>query len=391
LLLILDDILDFSKIEAGKLALEAIRFNLRDALNEMLKLLELPAQNKGLTLACHIRPDVPEWISGDPGRLRQIIVNLVSNAIKFTERGGVEVVVDIERHGASTIDQTRESIGQQPAPRDQPTTVVLSFAVTDTGCGVAPEMQEKIFDAFIQVENSPTRSHSGTGLGLAICRKLIEMMDGRIRVESRIGHGSMFRFTARFGAASPPEMAPNAITTRRLPQRGRRSLHILVAEDNGVNQKLMIGLLTQWGHRVTVADNGRRALAALHEQTVDLLLLDMQMPEMNGFEVAAVIRNQETATGKHIPIIGLTAYAMKGDRERCLQGGMNGYMSKPINTRVLFEMIENLSAGSDHRPSGAGESDPAGNGDILNKDEALARVDGNKTLLAEEENRSCEF
>ena len=459
LLRLINDILDFSKIEAGKLDLEPVNFKLRDSLEGMIKTLALRAHKQGLELACHIPPEVPDRLVGDTGRLFQIIVNLVGNAIKFTEQG--EVLVDV-----AVASQTAEEID-------------LHVAVKDTGIGIPLDKKRLIFEAFSQADGSMTRKYGGTGLGLAISSRLVAMMGGRIWVESELGRGSAFHFTVRLGlqreAALKPSLQPvdvqdlpvlvvddnatnrrileellanwgmkpivvdsgraaleemqraadagapiplvlldammpemdgfalagrikqhpelaratimllssatqhsdaarcqqlgiaayltkpikqsellNAILTvlhpssaktpkpahRSLLPGNRRRLHILVAEDNAINQRLVVRMLEKRGHTVRVAGNGKEVLAALKSEAFDLVLMDVQMPEMNGFEATAAIRAWEQGT--HIPIIAMTAHALKGDRERCLAAGMDAYVSKPLLAPQLFEAIESM-------------------------------------------------
>jgi CheY-like chemotaxis protein/signal transduction histidine kinase len=463
LLGVINDILDFSKVEAGRMDLEQVPFTLRDWLGDTLHALALRAEQQGLELACHVAPDAPDNLVGDPMRLRQIILNLVGNALKFTEKG--EVVVDV---------RATEQAGKE---------VWLHFAVSDTGIGVPADKVVDIFDRFAQADSSSTRRYGGTGLGLAIARRLVDLMSGRMWVESKVGAGSTFHFTvklqkyggvpagsvpvnaapvqgtailvvddnatsrrildetltrwqmrptlvaggpaalelleraARGGEPFPlalidvhmpemdgyalaeairarPELAgiallmlgsggqPGDAARRRQlgtaacltkpvkqtdlwkailqaqgmplsqdesaepvagdrPER-QRSLRILVAEDNYVNQKLIGRILALHGHSVQFAGNGREALAVLEHEQFDLFLTDIQMPEMDGFEVTAAIRNLEQKTGRHLPIIALTAHAMRGDRERCMQAGMDGYVSKPVRTEELFNVIERL-------------------------------------------------
>jgi PAS domain S-box-containing protein len=462
LLGLLNDILDFSKIEAGKLDLDLIEFKLRDSLDDTLKVLALRAHQKGLELACHVHPEVPDGLLGDPSRLRQIVINLIGNAIKFTERGEVIVQVKLAAQGEEAVK--------------------LHFAVTDTGIGIPLEKQRKIFEAFSQADSSTTRRYGGTGLGLAISAQLVELMGGRIWVESTLGQGSTFHFTADFGCrpvptAKPvltPGVSPQGLpvlvvddnaTNRRIltemctnwrmrpsaadsgpqalvsleraktagdpfalvlldsdmpemdgfalagqikqtpelagatimmltsarqpgdaarcrelgiaayltkpikqselldtiltilsaqppdqlqPQQAiphsaderRSGLQILLAEDNPVNQRLALRLLEKQGHTITVANNGLEALMALEQHPFDLVLMDVQMPELDGFAATAAIREKERKTGAHIPIIAMTAHAMKGDRERCLAAGMDSYVAKPIQAQELKAAIE---------------------------------------------------
>ena len=480
LLSLLNDILDLSKIEAGKLDFETIDFNLRDTLEDAIKGLGLRAHQKGIELACHLLPHVPEAVQGDPTRLRQVIVNLVGNAIKFTTTG--EVVLRVDRGEAAEDD------------------ALLHFAVSDTGVGVPFDKQQTIFEAFSQVDGSTTRKYGGTGLGLAICSRLVEMMGGRIWVESEPGQGSTFHFTALFplqkmapqkyesvgverlrglpvlvvddnatnrrilqemlllwqmnptlteggpealavleqaagrgtpfplvlldaqmpdmdgfhvakrvtqnappappvvimltsaglrgdaarcrelgisaylpkpikrsdllaairmalGAQNQSEENPSLVTVHSLREtRGR--LNILLAEDNRINQKVAVGLLEKSGHTVVVAETGKRAVEMLElvdQQPFDLVLMDVQMPEMDGLQATAAIRRREMTSGKHIPIIAMTAHAMVGDKERCLQAGMDGYTSKPLQIQELLAVIENvLHAHNRHAQTCAG-------------------------------------
>jgi signal transduction histidine kinase/CheY-like chemotaxis protein/uncharacterized membrane protein affecting hemolysin expression len=469
LLTVINDILDFSKIEAGKIDLEAVDFNLRDSLESTLKTVALRADEKGLELLCEVAPEVPEIVCGDSTRLRQVVTNLVSNAIKFTNEGEVAVKVHTEsRDGANCV---------------------LHFTVIDTGIGIAKEKHELIFAPFSQADSSTTRKYGGTGLGLTISTRLVEMMGGKIWVESEEGRGSQFHFTARLGATATAEnkvgtVAPAEIlrgvkvlvvddnrTNRRilegmlgrwemrttaveggkealeqlsaardakepygliltdmhmpkmdgftlvenirhrpelatatimmLTSAGHRGdaarclelgvsayllkpirqselreaiarvlgarkqegeiplvtrfslhdardpsayLHVLLAEDNAVNQRLAVRLLEKRGHSVAVACNGREALIALEKEKFDLIFMDVQMPEMDGLEATAAIREKEKSTGLHLPIIALTAHAMKGDREQCLTAGMDGYLTKPIRPQELDEILEGYLA-----------------------------------------------
>jgi signal transduction histidine kinase/DNA-binding response OmpR family regulator len=454
LLGVINDILDFSKIEAGKLDLEALPFRLRERTAETLKLLAFRSQQKGLELVFDIAEDVPDGLIGDPGRLRQVIVNLLSNGIKFTEQG--EVLLEVRRE---------EGEGE---------VVTLRFSVRDTGVGISEEQRSKIFSAFIQADGSTTRKYGGTGLGLAICVQLVEIMGGRIWVESALGRGSTFHFTARFPIdadaaarnvlASPAELRNRVVlivddnaTNRRILEANLRSwgarpisveggrqaldvlhrasarrqpcelalvdlqmpemdgvelvrritqdpdlsglpvvvlssaghgddavrcrelgassylvkpvaseslmqalghalgvaqvatagaprrsllsprapLRILLAEDNTVNRKVASRMLAKQGHRVVSVDNGREAVNAYAAETFDVVLMDIQMPVMDGFEATAAIRLQESTDGRRTPIIALTAHAMKGDRERCLDSGMDEYLTKPLRTADL--------------------------------------------------------
>ena len=458
LLRIVNDILDFSKIDAGKLELDARSFCIRPWLSQTLKNVALRAHQKGLEILCDIGKDVPPCVVGDPDRLAQILVNLVGNATKFTDRG--EILVQLRSEPVSGAE------------------VMLHFQVRDTGIGIPLDQQKIIFDSFTQGDGSMTRRYGGTGLGLAICARLVKLMQGDIRVESEPGQGSTFHFIVRMQCAAPNPVAtqvpPSALPTpvlivddspsalqilekiltargvtvrssqtheqalrlcaeyrdagnpfravivdadmqvsgfelvaalrndpglnaplimllnsahlpdhlarcrplgiseylikpvtgedllqvlesianqrpiQRREQSGSqarfplelRSLSVLLAEDNAINRKLAVRLLERKGHRVTQAVNGREALAVLNREEFDLVLMDIQMPEMDGFAATAAIRESEKITGRHLPIIAMTAHSMKGDRERCLAVGMDNYVSKPIQTAALFKAIE---------------------------------------------------
>jgi PAS domain S-box-containing protein len=535
LLTLLNDILDFSKVEARKLHLESVDFNLRDVLGDTVRVLAVRAGEKGLELACQIRPEVPELVTGDPGRLRQVIVNLVGNAIKFTDQG--EVVVTVELPEEEPADEAAEGDGGPDSFVLRPSSaVLLHFSVRDTGAGIAPEKQALIFEAFAQADTSTTRKHGGTGLGLAISAQLVELMGGRIWVESEVGRGSTFHFTATFGIPAPLEPRPSRpvqlrdlrvlvvddnATNRRIlaevlggwqmrpalfadapraldelrrsatagepyplvlldahmpgmdgfslaghiqaspelagttlvmltsagqsgdvarcqelgihaylmkpvkhseliatvlaalgapvpPGRGgrapaglvppaRRPLRVLLAEDNVINQKLGSRLLEKQGHSVVVVASGREAVEAVARERFDLVLMDVQMPDLDGLEATGLIRERERGTGRHLPIIAMTAHAMKGDREQCLAAGMDGYVAKPIHPRELFEALEALPSppvpqGEAGAPAPSANGTPAGreggaeaadpNG-LVDEAEALSRVDGDADLLRE--------
>jgi two-component system, sensor histidine kinase and response regulator len=472
LLSVINEVLDFSKIEVGRLALDPIEFNLRDHLGHAMKSLAVGAHQKELELACFVPPELPEFVIGDPVRLRQVVLNLAGNAIKFTDHGEVVLRVEAEQGDRDNLN--------------------LHFTVTDTGIGIPSEKQKLIFEPFTQADTSTTRRYGGTGLGLSISMRLIEMMGGRIWLESEVGKGSTFHFTARFGvvknstartswrepavldnvrvlvvddnatnrqilertlsywrmrptavsnataalnllreakAAGVPFsllvadchmpdvdgfmlveeiqrlpdlsnlvtimltsggqrgdgarckqlgiaaylikpvlqadlldallqvlasceglLKPAQVITRHTLREGRLPLRILLAEDNVVNQKLASRLLENQGHIVVVAPDGAQALDTLEKQSFDLVLMDAQMPVMDGFEATAAIRRLEQNTRAHIPIIAMTAHAMVGDRQRCLEAGMDGYIAKPVHAHELFETIESVLA---HAEQGA--------------------------------------
>jgi signal transduction histidine kinase/CheY-like chemotaxis protein/HPt (histidine-containing phosphotransfer) domain-containing protein len=359
LLTIINDILDFSKIEAGKLELDPIAFDLRSSLEETRRTLELRARQKGLVLLAAVSDEVPKTLVGDPDRLRQIIVNLVGNAIKFTESGSVTVDVTVASEDASGTE--------------------LHFTVKDTGIGIPPHKQQRIFEAFTQADGSATRKYGGTGLGLSISSKLVSLMGGRIWVESESGKGSAFQFMVRFGKASEmPEASlhPPTPQSEGLPE-SRRALRVLLAEDNVVNQKLAVRLLEKEGHSVVVVGNGQEAIAALDRGDFDAVLMDVQMPEMSGLEATATIREKEKETGRHQLIIALTAHAMKGDRERCLEAGMDHYLAKPIQSHELFAA---LNGATGIRKIPAAQKRPVS---IFDSEVALNRTGQDPELLAE--------
>jgi len=324
LLTIINDILDFSKIEAGKMSMESIPFSLHSILKETLKPMAMRAGQKGLSLNLELAPQTPDALIGDPGRLCQILINLIGNAIKFTERGEI------------SVSARPEVISEQA--------VSLHFSVSDTGTGIAKDKQESIFDAFSQADSSVTRKYGGTGLGLSITSRLVEMMNGKIWLESVEGAGSTFHFTAHFGLGAKSMQESQGKKPGQFDQLVEHplahALSILLAEDNAINQRLAVTLLEKAGHAVKVAQNGREALELLEQAHFDLVLMDMQMPEMDGIEATQCIRARERQIGGHIPIIAMTANAMEGDRNLCLQAGMDAYVPKPIQPRVLFAAIE---------------------------------------------------
>jgi signal transduction histidine kinase/CheY-like chemotaxis protein len=315
LLALLNDLLDLSKIEAGRLELESIDFGLQRGLDEVEALWGARAEEKGLTFAIERQPDLPERLRGDPARLLQILFNLVNNAVKFTERGGITIRV---------------------ACRDLPDDrVELAVEVADTGIGISGEQQRKLFGKFTQADASMTRRFGGSGLGLAICRQLATLMGGAIGLESELGRGSTFWFKVPCERAGPPEPGPGEAAPD-LPAEAAG--HLLLVEDNLVNQKVVLAMVEIAGYRVDVVANGLEALAALKRRPYDCVLMDAQMPEMDGLTATREIRKLPPPLGR-VPIIALTANAMTGDRERYLAGGMNDYVSKPIDPKQLFAAI----------------------------------------------------
>jgi signal transduction histidine kinase/ActR/RegA family two-component response regulator len=348
LLLVINDILDFSKIEAGKLQLDRIPFDLRECLDAAVKTLALAAQKKRLTLSCEVDPDVPALLRGDPNRLRQVLLNLTGNAVKFTAEGGVGIHVKLLSSG--------------PAEHE------LQFTVADTGIGIAMNLQDSIFSPFTQGDTSTTRRYGGTGLGLTICRRLVAMFGGTIWFVSEPGVGSQFHFTGRFGVAEERGETRNgdalsavteeavvgllqtpvgAMPERRPAKAGQSSAHaplgILVAEDNAVNQLVMTRLLRNRGHTVTVVSNGRSAVEAVGRDDYDIVFMDVQMPELDGLQATREIRGTEDAH-RRVTIIALTAHAMQGDKQRCLDAGMDDYLTKPVNPTELDRILSTVAA-----------------------------------------------
>jgi CheY-like chemotaxis protein len=341
LLSIINDILDFSKIEARKLDLEVLDFDLGDTLEETVRSLAPRAHEKGLELAYHVAHDVPMGLGGDPVRLRQILVNLLNNAVKFTEAGEVVLRVQCEKTECERV--------------------TVHFTVTDTGVGIPLDKQSKIFESFTQADASTTRRFGGTGLGLAIVSQLVALMGGRVWVESQPKIGSRFHFTASF------ESRPNCVSKARLAQLAdlqglpvlaggstlvttQRPMHVLLAEDNTINQLVAVSMLQKRGHSVVVACEGHEAIAAIEREQFDLVLMDVQMPGMDGLEASAEIRKREMGTGRRVPIIALTAHAMQEDRERCLAAGMDAYLAKPFSSANLVRMLESLPS-QEERPA----------------------------------------
>ncbi len=324
LLDLLNDILDFSKIEAGKLELDATPFELQPLLDSTLAVIRLTAERKGLQLALDVDPQVPPALVGDAGRLRQVLVNLLGNAVKFTEQGEVRVSVSAESRADGRVG--------------------LRLGVRDTGIGIAADKQERIFAAFTQADGSTTRKFGGTGLGLAISNRLVALMGGQIAVESTPGAGSLFHFTVELGvhAGAVHDDETSTIPTPRAVVTARTGLRVLLAEDNAVNQRVAQRFLERLGHTVTVANHGREAVECWRQQPFDLVLMDVQMPEMDGFEAVAEIRAAERAGGNRTPVVALTAHAMSGDRERCLAAGMDGYLTKPVRLAQLVAAIESV-------------------------------------------------
>lgn len=331
LMVVINDILDFSKIEAGRLELEAKAFQLPEVVQNAIKALTLRAHDRELQLKCEVGTNVPDWVMGDAVRLRQVLTNLVGNSIKFTPKGEVAVVVECLN---ATDDKA-----------------TVQFLVRDTGIGIPSHKLDHIFKAFVQADASTTRRFGGTGLGLAICTRLVHAMGGQLQVRSQVDVGSEFFFTLKFTRTTCPveEAAGPAATTQIVSQpaingtvaeptvKGPR--RILLVEDSLMNQVLAIGILQREGYTVTVANNGVEAVEAFAAEPFDLILMDLQMPDMDGLQATAAIRRIESNRGGHIPILAMTAHALTGDRERCLAAGMDGYLAKPIRMKDLVRAI----------------------------------------------------
>jgi signal transduction histidine kinase/HPt (histidine-containing phosphotransfer) domain-containing protein len=332
LLQIINDILDFSKIESGKLDVESINFSLEELLSDTIKTLAVRAHEKRLALVLQLASDVPKCVQGDPGRIRQVIVNLVGNAIKFTENGEIAVSVQCLPNAAATHSH-------------------LHFSVRDTGIGIATGKLQTIFDSFSQADTSTTRKYGGTGLGLSISAQLVTLMGGQIKVSSQLGQGSTFHFVLALpicaGHATPQREPTTQAASQATLQGGqvpRRQLNILLAEDNPVNQKLATALLQRQGHTVIIANNGQEAITQWQSTKFDAILMDIDMPVMNGFEATERIRELERTGGGHICIVAITAHAMQGSREECLSHGMDGYLSKPVKVASLWHELDTLTA-----------------------------------------------
>jgi len=327
LLTLINDILDLSKIEARQFELENIAFNLPTTVEGVIQTLSSKAHEKGLKLISRISSDIPSTLIGDPRRLYQVIMNLAANAIKFTQKGEVVLSAEIEKKDT--------------------TSVRVHFTVFDTGIGISADKLERIFESFQQGDSSITRQYGGTGLGLTISKQLVTMMGGRITVKSEPGIGSTFDITIPFALSRPAVDQPQSEETEKgTPQiisgiPGR--LKILLAEDNPVNRKLAVTMLKKRGYRVLPVENGREAVAAWEKEPFDLIVMDIKMPEMDGLEATRTIREKEKGTGRHIPIIALTAHALKEDRGKCLAAGMDDYLSKPVKAERLFMIIDKLT------------------------------------------------
>jgi len=328
LLSLLNDILDLSRVEAGKIKLENIEFDLHNVAKSVCKGMSVLARDKNLKLELNIHSKTPEYLEGDPVRLRQVLVNLINNAIKFTHKGTVTTEI-------SLASKTKNE-------------VMILFSVIDDGIGIPKDKQEKIFDVFSQAETSTSRRFGGTGLGLAISKKLVDMMGGRIWVESEECKGSKFSFTASFKAVESSRVVTfvdgqdEKDVDEHFIKENLKGLKILLAEDNPVNQKIAIRLLEKQNWDIEAVLSGEEVLDRINQESYNLILMDASMPGLDGLETTKIIRKNERKTGQHIPIIALTARAMQEDKKRCLDAGMDGYVSKPIDRRILYATIINL-------------------------------------------------
>jgi CheY-like chemotaxis protein len=315
LLGVVNDILDFSKIEAGKLELEIAPFQLRRCIEESIELLGAKAAEKHLRLESNFASGLPEWVAGDRTRLRQVVLNLISNALKFTDSGGVTVSADVERQ--------------------DPTSYVIAIEVRDTGIGIPADKLSRLFSSFSQVDASVSRRYGGTGLGLAISQRLVTLMSGAIQVESQPGEGTCFRFTVVLAPAREPEHIADA------PMRNAANLKVLVAEDNVVNQRVVLKMLERLGVRADLVTDGSQAITAVAKAHYDLVLMDVQMPEVDGLTATREIRAGPRQDFQPV-IFGLTAHVTKEYRDLCLQAGMNGCLTKPLELGKLRSVIAEM-------------------------------------------------
>jgi CheY-like chemotaxis protein/anti-sigma regulatory factor (Ser/Thr protein kinase) len=325
---LINNILDFSKIEAGKVTLESVSFRLKDSVVEVVEILEPRAEEKGLKIHLEIAPEIGV-LSGDPLRLRQVLINLLANAIKFTQAGSVTVkVVALSQEGSKSL---------------------LRFSIRDTGIGIDPEVQPHLFSRFTQADTSTTRRFGGSGLGLAICKRLVELMGGRIGVESARGEGSNFWFTIplEISETDIKEATTGSVAGLTATLRARKSYRILVAEDNEVNRLVALRELENLGYNAEAVVNGYEAVEALKRDSFDLVLMDCQMPDLDGYEATRRIRAGEASDSSRIPVIAVTAFAMSEELGRCLEAGMDDYLSKPFREEDLEEVVDRwLSIGS---------------------------------------------
>jgi CheY-like chemotaxis protein len=321
LLILVNDILDFCKIESGKVEVESICFNVRETVHEIVRLMESLAQDKDLVISFSVQPEIGEFFEGDPYRLRQILINLVNNALKFTEQGRVDIVCAL--------------VGEDDAKQ------LVRFDVMDTGIGISRADQRKLFKSFSQVDASTTRKYGGTGLGLAISADLVALLGGEIDVASELGIGSKFGFVIPL-QRSQGSQADTGMGEAGDGQQQRLGGKILVAEDNPVNQLLISKILKKWACDVQLVSNGQEAFEAIQQHQYDVVLMDCQMPVLDGYEATRAIREWERDRNTQIPIIALTANAMAGDQERCLAAGMTDFTTKPIVQDDLYCLLSTV-------------------------------------------------
>ena len=341
LLRIIDDILDLSKIEAGRLELETVDFSLDETMGRLATLVRPSAKDKGLHFDIALDDDVPRWLIGDPLRLGQVLLNLCSNAVKFTERGSVQVRVTRRGGGTAHVEAGNQPAGAAAAGM-KPAAVELEFSVRDTGIGISEGDRGWLFQSFSQADSSTTRRFGGTGLGLTISKRLTERMGGRIEVESAVGHGSLFRFNAHFGLADPAPR-PQPAAPKGAGESGIGGVRVLLVEDNPINQEVARAMLMAAGALVEVAGDGAQAIAALANAEFDAVLMDVQMPVMDGLEATRRLRGDPRHA--HLPIIAMTANALADDREVCLAAGMTDYITKPISMQTMVQAMSRHLAG----------------------------------------------
>ena len=373
LLLLIDDILDLSKIEAGRMNLERQDFDLHEILFSVARAFEIQAKSKGLTVALDMDGNTPRFLGGDPVRLRQILINLIGNAIKFTDKGGVALIV--KKTEAGNIEPARQSAERKK--------MEIRFSVRDTGVGIPEDRQALIFQDFTQADGSTTRKYSGTGLGLAISRKLVELMGGRIGVESTVGKGSVFTFTVALPPGDPDNIRAESLAGAANAMRATRPLAILIVEDNPLNAKVAAAFLEGLGHATEMAMNGRAALEILGGRHFDMILMDVDMPEMNGVETATRIRRGEAGESRRsVPILAMSAHALAGIEHQCMEAGMTGYVTKPVDFRALAHGIERLTGQDGGKVAPLPALAPDLDGEAgLDRQAAIDRLGGNKALF----------
>jgi len=380
LLSLVNDVLDFSKYEAGKLGLDCVEFSLRALVRDVLRPLALRASVSGLAFESVVEEGLPDRFIGDPLRIGQVLRNLAGNAIKFTHEGKISVHVRVQSGAGS------EAVPSSEAAHSN---VTLCFCVADTGIGIPPEKHRLIFEPFTQADGSTTRRYGGTGLGLSICSGLVELMGGRIWVESQVGQGSAFYLTLRLEAAAPKETS-QAVPAPSARRDRARKLRILVADDDSVNQRLAARLLEREGHSVTIAGSGHEALELLERNLsepdkYDLILMDVQMPGLDGLQATARIREKERGSPHRVPIVAMTALVAESDRLRCLESGMDAYVNKPVHVPELMKIIASVVPGGNSMNADLTPRGYSVQAQLQQLDESLAlsRVGGDVELLKE--------